>query len=913
MPGESYSFASMANISLIEEMYDKFRADSSSVDDSWCRFFEGVEFASKISEGQSLSSTSNDLRISTLINAYRSYGHLLARFDPIDPAPRASVPELDLATLGFEEDELNETFPTCGLLDEKFAPLSKIIEVLREIYCNKVGFEFVGLQNVEMEEWIEERVEAVRCSPLLSMEQKKAILQHLNKSELLELFLHTKYVGQKRFSLEGAETLIPIIAEVIELGSVSGLKEFVIGMAHRGRLNVLANILNKSYSTIFHEFEENYLPGLSEGSGDVKYHKGFSADIITRGGRQVHVSLTANPSHLEAVNAVVEGQVKAKQVLKGDVNQEEILPLLIHGDSAISGQGTIYECLQLCNLPGYSAGGTIHIVINNQIGFTTTPKESRSTRYCTDIARTFGAPVFHVNGEDPEMCIFVTDLAVQLRQKFHCDVFIDLNCYRKYGHNEGDEPFFTQPLEYKLIRQKASVRQIYRDSLVQHGVLEKHIAHQLEEEFNGSLKTDHEGSKLFETAPPADLFKGPVWKEFVRTSEKEINRPFKTQVPQKTLKALAKSFCAAPEGFNIHKKIARLNEDRFKMVGGSAKKKTIDWGMAEMLAFASLLAQGKHIRLSGQDSRRGTFSHRHAMWVDQDSGKHYFPLSHLKPGQGRCHVYNSILSEFAVLAFEFGYSLSYPDALVIWEAQFGDFCNGAQVVIDQFIAVTEQKWNRYSGLTLLLPHGYEGQGPEHSSARIERFLQLSGEDNWYVVNPTTPAQFFHLLRKQVLQQTRRPLIVFTPKGLLRYQACKSSLEELSKGAFEKIIDDPTRPKKAKRILLCSGRIYYDLIEERERRKKKDIVIVRIEQLYPLKKDLLKKIINQYKGYKEMFWVQDEPSNMGAWLYIYRQMRDVIPVKTKLQYAGRKRSASTAVGNHAVHKQQHTDIMQQAFE
>jgi 2-oxoglutarate dehydrogenase E1 component len=563
--------------------------------------------------------------------------------------------------------------------------------------------------------------------------------------------------------------------------------------------------------------------------------------------------------------------------------------------------------MQLCNLKGYTTGGTIHIVINNQIGFTTLPKDSRSTRHCTDLARTFNAPVFHVNAEDPESCIFATHLAVEIRQKFHCDVFIDLNCYRKYGHNEGDEPAYTQPLEYQLIRKKKSIREIYRDALIQKGLLEKNLAETLEAQFKQGLQAeldDVKGTKK-DAQPPHP--------QVAANSEipQELFLPIKTGVSIELLKELAGKLCEVPADFEPHKKVKSLTEERLKMVSGDPNEKTIDWGMGETLAYATLLCEGKNIRLSGQDSRRGTFSHRHAMWVDQKNAAKYFPLQHLKPGQGDFEVYNSPLSEFAVLGFEYGYSIENPQALVLWEAQFGDFCNGAQVMIDQFITTAEQKWGTHSGLVLLLPHGYEGQGPEHSSARVERFLQLAGDANIQVVNPTTPAQLFHLLRRQALRTIQKPLFVLTPKGLLRHPQCLSSCNEFEKGQFEEILNDPERPRKPTKLLLCSGRIYYDLSAERAKRKSEDIAIVRIEQLYPLNEEKLKRVIQSYNGCQEYIWVQEEPSNMGAWDFIRHFLHDILGEKPG--YIGRRRSASPAVGSHALHHHQHEAIINQVFK
>ncbi len=896
-----------SNAGLLEDMYARYQKDPSTVGPSWQRTFAEMDRNGDgtVALQRAPAIGPAPIRIYNLLAAYRTYGHLLADINPIDPEPIQSTPELDPQLLGFSPEEMSQPFPTCGLMQEEEAPLEQIISILSETYCDRIGVEYMGLQRPEMEAWLQKRIEPSRFRPTLSIEQKKLILQHLNRSELFEIFLNTKYTGQKRFSIEGGETLIPMLAAVIEEGAKLGSEQFVIGMAHRGRLNVLSNILQKDYTDIFSEFEEAYIPDSFEGSGDVKYHKGFESDYKTDSGHKVHVELPANPSHLESVDTVVEGICRAKQVASGDdLTKNRSIPILIHGDAAIAGQGIIYEALQLYNLPGYSTGGTIHLVINNQIGFTTLPQDGRSTHYCTDIARAFSSPVFHVNVEDPEGCVHATNMAVALRHRFGCDVFIDLNCYRKYGHNEGDEPAYTQPLEYQLIRKKKAVREVYRDFLIEQGHLEKAMAEQLEASFKAGLQEALDAAKAPSPRPKPRAETTRKGKEFFRKT--------KTAVPAKTLKALSDILCTVPEGFNINRKLLKIIEQRQKMLQGKPKEKTIDWGMGEHLAFATLLNEGVHVRLSGQDSRRGTFSHRHAMWLDQKNAKKYFPLSNLSPNQGRFDVFNSPLSEYGVLGFEFGYSLVYKDALVIWEAQFGDFSNGAQVIIDQFISTAEQKWGRAAPLVLLLPHGYEGQGPEHSSARMERFLQLSGDMNMQVCDCTTPAQLFHLLRRQVKREAKKPLIVFTPKGLLRFPACVSSVQDFSKGTFEEIIDDEKAPKKVKRIAFCTGRVYYDLIAERENSKKKDLAIVRVEQLYPMHEERLIEVLGKYKDVKEVLWVQEEPKNMGAWDFIRPWILDILPPKVTLKYVGRARSASPAAGSHELHKQQHVAIMKEIF-
>ncbi len=912
MSADELTTLGCANPSIVEDIYLKFQANPNAVDPSWRELLERYDNdvdRTVVSLGlrSGDQSMAGDLRISDLISAYRTYGHLLADVNPIATRAIQEPHELKLATIGFREDELSQHFPTRGLLSTETAPLSEIIDTLRQIYCRQTSVEYMGLQMPEVEQWLQQHIEPTRFQTDLAIEDKKQILDYLNRSEIFESFLHTKYVGQKRFSLEGGETLIPMLNAVIERGSNLGLQEFVLGMAHRGRLNVLCNILHKSYAEIFSEFEEGYIPDSFEGSGDVKYHRGFEAQFHSSKGHEVGVMLMPNPSHLESVDPVVEGWVRARQAQcsVGD-GKDKILPILVHGDASIAGQGVVYETMQLYRLPGYDNGGTVHIIINNQIGFTTLPKDARSTRYCTDIARTFSAPVFHVNAEDPEGCIYATMLAVEMRHRFHCDVFIELNCYRKYGHNEGDEPAFTQPLEYALIRKKKSIREIYRDQLVSQGLLERHLAEHAEAEFLASLQA-------IKTSIEASVKQGHVVTKSPKMRPKfDPFAKIATAVSAEELRDVAKAFCMIPSDFNVHPKLKRLIDDRLAMASDKRDAPAMDWGMAEHLALGTLLWEGHHVRLTGQDSRRGTFSHRHAMWMDQIKERKYFPLSRLKPGQGRFDVFNSPLSEYAALGFEYGYSAANTKALVLWEAQFGDFSNGAQIIIDQYIAPGEQKWGLHVPITLLLPHGYEGQGPEHSSARMERFLLLCGDQNMQVVNPTTPAQLFHLFRRQVLMESHKPLIVFTPKGLLRHPACVSSFSDLTHGAFQTMIDDPTAPTNATRLVFCCGRVYYDLIAAREERKVTDLAIIRIEQLYPFDAARLKSVVEKYTKVNKYYWVQEEPNNMGAWKFIRYRLRDVIGKGEEPVYVGRESSASPAVGSYALSKREHAEMIKAIF-
>jgi len=909
----SLSDAAFGNMELIEELFALYQKDPQLVDPSWRHVFEDLDrqpplpakkpsVLSPVAPASGSSET--DQRIHELIQGYRTYGHLLSRVNPIYPVP--GLPwQLKLENFGLQESDLNRDFPAYGFLETARAPLKDIIEALKSIYCGTLSVEYMGLGNPELQGWIEEKMEKNRADTDLSMEQKKEILQDLNRSELFEKFLHTKYTGQKRFSIEGAETLIPMMRATIDKGAELGVTEFVLGMAHRGRLNVLSNILEKPYAVIFSEFDENHLPDSVDQSGDVKYHKGYFSDTISSHGHKILVSLTPNPSHLEAVDPVVEGQVFARQKALGEKGKEKVMAILVHGDAALAGQGIVYETIQMGGLQGYGTGGTVHLVINNQIGFTTVPKDSRSTTYCTDIAKAFNAPVFHVNAEDPESCVRAVYLAVEIRHRFACDVFVDLIGYRKYGHNETDEPAFTQPKKYQIISKKQSIREIYREQLISQGILEKNIAEELETEFRNSLQEELKGiketdKKKIENELP-DILPGKFSFNHIQTG-----------VPLGVLQEIAVKISTVPEGFSLHPTLERVVKERLSMIKGPEPLKPIDWGMAEMLAYGSLLWDGVSVRLSGQDSCRGTFSHRHAMWMDQKLEVPYYPLMNLKQGQGSFEVYNSPLSEFGVLGFEFGYSLAMPDALVIWEAQFGDFCNGAQVIIDQFISTAEQKWGQQFGLVMLLPHGYEGQGPEHSSGRMERFLSLAGQSNLCIANPSTPAQLFHLLRRQQMQKVKKPLIVFTPKALLRHPECVSHPQDLTMGSFQEILDDPSPPDFVRRIAICSGHIYYDLIAERKRVGSDDLAILRVEQLYPFDSERMKELLNKYRSLESVYWIQEEPANMGAGQFMTLELFNLLPNNATYKYIARPRSASPAVGSYVMHKKQLKDLLASLF-
>lgn len=902
--------AALANLGFLEEQYERFQNKADECDPSWKEFFSSfdgsVESRATLTAPRSSSNESDAVAIQGLLEAYRTHGHRKAKINPLNISANGNPWQLELERFGLSTADLNKQFPTLGILSQPIASLAQIVAQLEKIYCSSVGVEYMGLGRSDIESWLQEKVESAGFQGNLPIEHKKMILEHLNKSELLEIFLHTKYTGQKRFSLEGAETLIPMLAATIEQGSDGGAEEFLIGMAHRGRLNVLSNILNKSYSLIFSEFDENYIPESFEQSGDVKYHKGFFSEVTSLHGHKVQIFLTPNPSHLEAVDPVIEGQVYAKQLLAGKDGKKKVMPILIHGDAALAGQGVVYETMQLQSLEGYGTGGTVHLVINNQIGFTTLPRDSRSTEYCTDIAHTFGAPTFHVNAEDPEGCIFATSLAVEMRQKFQCDVFVDLLCYRKYGHNETDEPSFTQPLEYTEIAKKKSIRELYRDALIQQGILEKKMSEELESEFKAALQEELEFIKNTPKRLPSN-------KPIETTPEESANfAHIQTGVPYRQLKQIAENACNIPEGFTPHPKLKRLQADRLAMMAEGSSAKPIDWGMAEMLAIGSLLWDGIGVRLSGQDSCRGTFSHRHAVWIDQKKEQPYCSLKKLKPDQGLFEIFNSSLSEYAVLGFEYGYTIANPNVLVLWEAQFGDFCNGAQVTIDQFISTGEQKWGQQSGLTLLLPHGYEGQGPEHSSARMERFLTLAGQNNMKIVNASTPAQLFHLLRRQQLSNEKKPLIVFTPKGLLRHPACVSQIEDLELGSFQEILDDPKTFETVQELIVCSGHVYYDLLAEREKTQTENAAIIRIEQFYPFHRTRMQELLDKYKGFNKLIWVQEEPKNMGAASFICEILQELLPPDVSFKVVARPRSASPAVGSHAMHKKQLADLLGAVF-
>lgn len=901
----SYRQAGVNNPEYVDQIYKIYQQNPRAVPDSWAYFFQGLEFAS-FNEQPTQLAGEEDLKLLELIRQYRRRGHSIAKVNPLYETSSTNL-SLSIESFGFSQGDLDKEFPTYGLLPQKKASLRQILAIVTETYCNKIGLEYIYQNNQKIEKWFQDKIEPTRNNPELTLEDKRFILENLNRAEHFESFLHTKYVGQKRFSLEGAEVLIPALNEAVHKGSELGINEIVIGMPHRGRLNVLANVLNKSYEEIFTEFESNYDITLMEGSGDVKYHKGFSSALKTRHGKEMTVSVSANPSHLEAISPVCLGRTRAKQVLKGDIEKKKVMPIVIHGDAAIAGQGVVYECLQMSNLQNYSVGGTLHIIVNNQIGFTTTPMEGRTSHYCTDIAKVIGAPVFHVNGEDPEAVIHCIRVALEYLNTFSADVMIDIVCYRKYGHNEGDEPSFTSPLEYKTIRNKLTVRQIYSNLLVEHGHVEKELADELEANFKKGLNDALTEIRKAPSQHHVSIFDG-AWKNYRKVKDSELFDKIETAVSRTHLDTIFEVAHKVPADFTLNTKLVKLLKDRNTLYFENNK---IDWAIGELLAFGLLLTENYHVRLSGQDTKRGTFSHRHAAWFDESNGNEYIALKNIQEGQAIFDVINSPLNEYACLGFEYGYSLAYPKGLILWEAQFGDFVNGAQVILDQFFCTAEQKWSRYSGLVLLLPHGLEGQGPEHSSARIERILNNSAQNNIQVTIPTTPAQLFHLLRRQALRAWRRPLVICTPKAYLRHPLATSKVEDITSGSFEEILIDPNPPKIITQLIFCTGKIYFDLIQERAARKADGVIIHRLEQIYPFHRQKIKDLLQEANTSK-MYWVQEEPLNQGANLFVKGRFMEMKPKKMKYVAIGRKESASPAVGSNKQHQAEYKVLMDEVF-
>ena len=901
------SISLLASSDYAEEMYEQWRQDPSSLSEEWRIFFAGFDLAARPTGPVASERAADQSKVASLIFAYRNLGHLIADLDPLGDNLE-SHPLLELDTFGLSEAQLDEVFDTGHLGGPRQASLREILSILKDTYCRTVGVEYLHVQDMAVRRWLQQEMEPIRNQPAISREKKHRILGQLVDAELFESFTQSRYQGQKRFSLEGADSLIPALHEFIETAAATGAEEIVMGMAHRGRLNVLANILRKPYAMIFNEFEDNIRPDPYGGDGDVKYHRGFSSDYSTASGANIHISLTANPSHLEAVDPVVEGRARAKQRRHDDtVRRIKVLPLLIHGDAAFAGQGLVAETFNLSQLKGYATGGTVHIVVNNQIGFTTLPGEARSTRYPTDVAKLVEAPIFHVNGDDPEAVVHVIDLSLRFRQEFNRDVVVDMVCYRRHGHNEGDEPAFTQPLMYQKIQNRPSTRAIYQLQLEAAHDITLDESEQLTNSIQGRLleafKSVKEACLLDENDGHA--FSG-IWADF---NHEHCFDCTETGVPYEELLKVAKALTRVPQGFKLNRKVSRRLPAQMEAV---ENKGSVDWALGELLAFGSLLVEGTPVRLSGQDSMRGTFSQRHAAWFDTTSQEIYIPLNNIDSDQARFCVYNSMLSEAAVLGFDYGYSLVEPNMLVLWEAQFGDFANGAQVIIDQFIAAAYDKWHRVSGLVMLLPHGYEGQGPEHSSAYLERYLMACAEDNMQVCNLTTPAQLFHALRRQIIANFRRPLILMAPKSLLRHKQAVSPLDDLIVGSFQEILEDPLSPDNPRRLVLCSGKVYYDLAAAREEHQIKDVAIVRIEQFYPFHTELFKRVVAPYDALEEVVWAQEETRNRGGWAFMMPKLLGLFPDRP-VRYVGRRASASPATGSSSIHKQQQDELIRQALD
>ena len=970
---QTTSFLSGMNSSYIDELYEKYAKDPQSIQESWRDFFSGLaenkELIQKETEGASWSpqklknkhnedldsyekllpknnvldmqneivkeipkvikkesaedietATKDSVRAIMMIRAFRIRGHLIADLDPLKLFENKDHPELNPETYGFTKKDRNKKIFLDNVLGLKYATVDEILEILKRTYCSKVGVEFMHMEDPEEKSWVQERIEGKEKEISFTPEGKKAMLNRVLEAEGFEKYLHTKYVGTKRFGLDGCESLIPAMEQIIKLGGSLGAKEVKIGMPHRGRLNILTNVIQKPLKKIFKEFAGE--PGPAEGgvSGDVKYHLGASADREFDG-NSVHVSLTANPSHLEAVNPVVLGQTRAKQFFHKDTKRDKVIPILLHGDAAFAGQGVVAECFAMSGVPGHNIGGTIHIIVNNQIGFTTIPSFARSSPYPSEVAKMVQAPIFHVNGDDVEAVVYVTKVATEYRQKFKRDVVIDIFCYRRFGHNEGDEPSFTQPLMYQKIKNHPSILTVYSKQLVEEGLFTKEEIEKQKSDYKKKLDKEFEDSKKY-ISNERDWFTG-TWSKF--STEKGSDRRGMTAVDKKIIKKIGTKLTSLPNNFNAHPTISRIFEAKKKMFESG---KGFDWSTAESLAFATLAEEGCPIRLVGQDSVRGTFSQRHAGLTDQKTGEKYFPLKSLSKKQANVEIVDSLLSEMGVLGFEYGYSLVEPNALVAWEAQFGDFANGAQIIFDQFISSGEKKWTRASGLIMLLPHGYEGQGPEHSSARIERYLQACAQENLQVVNCTTPANYFHVLRRQIHRSFRKPLIVFTPKSLLRHKKCVSEIEDFSnKNSFHRVLPDHAEDpqykliklapdKEIKRIVICSGKIYFDLLEKRQEIKEKRVQLVRIEQIYPFPAKTLAKLIKRFVNAEEYIWCQEEPQNMGCWNTVERYINWTLNhIKSKaknIKYIGRGPMASTATGYLKKHVAQQQEIVTKAL-
>ncbi|WP_276497591.1 2-oxoglutarate dehydrogenase E1 component [Pontibacter litorisediminis] len=915
---DKYTYIANAHGDYIDELYKAYQQDPESVDAGWRKFFEGFEFATAYGEngheaaegtivapakGAAVAGESEkEVAVRNLIHAYRTRGHLRSKTNPVR-ARKDRKARLDLADFGLTEADLDTVFQVGEIIGIGPATLRDIEAALKKIYEGSIGFEYMYIRDPEVLEWFKQKVERDSLNFNPGIEYKKRILSKLNEAVVFENFLHTKFLGQKRFSLEGGETTIPALDAAIDKASELGVEEVVIGMAHRGRLNVLANIMGKTYEQIFSEFEGTAVPDLTMGDGDVKYHMGYSSEVTTPSGKKVNLKLAPNPSHLEAVNPVVEGFVRAKIDCMYGKDADKVLPILIHGDAAVAGQGIVYEVTQMANLEGYNTGGTIHFVINNQVGFTTDFEDARSSIYSTDVAKIIDAPVLHVNGDDPESVVFAMRMAMEYRQRYNNDIFVDMVCYRRHGHNESDEPKFTQPQLYNLISKHANPREVYNKQLISRGEVDAELAKNMDKEFR-SLLQDRLDMVKQKPLPYNYQQMEKEWQSLRRSKPEDFNQSPETGVSAEAVEAVGKALTTLPQGFKPLKQIEKLLKERKEMF---FETKQLNWAAGELLAYGSVLLDGKVVRFSGQDVQRGTFSHRHAVLHDAVTSAPYNNLNHMTDNQGSFEIYNSLLSEYGVLGFEFGYAMANPNALVIWEAQFGDFANGAQVMIDQFISATESKWQRMNGLVMLLPHGYEGQGPEHSNARPERFLQLAAENNMFVTYITTPANLFHFMRRQLALPFRKPAVNMSPKSLLRHPAVVSPVEDFTSGSFREVIGDTYAPAKSvKKVLLCWGKVYFDLLEEQQKNNRKDVAIIRMEQLAPFPKVQLEAELGKYKNAK-VYWVQEEPENMGAWTYILRIMRNGVE-----DVVARKASASPATGYLKVHAKEQQELIERAF-
>ena len=901
-------FSSVGNqeLSAIEDLYQSYLENPDSLDQSWQQFFAGFELArmnypEKPGFGN-VESMNKEFAVVNLIHGYRQRGHLFTKTNPVR-ARRKYVPTLDIENFGLDKKDLETTFQIGNNIGIGPAKLKDIIEHLEATYCQSIGVEYVYMRKPEVVEWLRERMESTRNSEVYSDEKRKHFFYHLKLAVGFENFIHKKFVGQKRFSLEGAESIIPSLDAIIERGAELGIEEFIIGMAHRGRLNVLANILEKPYENIFKEYTgKEYEENISQ--GDVKYHLGYENEVVTDFDKKVKLKLVPNPSHLEAVAPIVEGMVRSQidSEYEGDYNKAAAI--VIHGDAAIATQGVVYETTQMSQLPGYKTGGTIHLVINNQVGFTTPYLEARSSTYCTDVAKVTRSPVFHVNGDDVEALIFTIKLAMEFRQKFQSDVFIDILCYRKYGHNEGDEPRFTQPMLYKAIAKHKNPRDIYSDKLNEMGIMTQEESRIEIKDFDQLLESKYKASEKIDKVKIRKFLVGE-YEKYVLPQKANFNEPIDTGVEKSTLLEISDKINNLPADLPFFKKVNRILSDRKMMV----KDDKLDWAMGELLAYGSLVNEGHPVRLSGQDSERGTFAHRHASFVVEGTDDKYYPLKNISENQAPFNVYNSLLSEYAVMGFEYGYSLAMPEGLTIWEAQFGDFHNVAQVIIDQYVSSAYEKWGLMNGLVLYLPHGYEGQGPEHSSARIERFLELSANNNMQITIPSTPANMFHLLRRQVKMNMRLPLVIFTPKSLLRHPMVHSSLSDLTRGTFNEVIDDPiAEPDLVEKVVFVSGRLYYDLAKYKIENGITNTAIIRLEQVYPIPNKYINEVLKKYKNHTELIWAQDEPENMGAWPFLNRKLNCL-----GFKVVARPESASPAVGLMEKHKQSLELILSSVFK